>query len=493
LNSPARTYLTAICRAIEVRDKHDSHTQILHVKSHTGNRDGPSIGNDQADRVAKEAALDEEMEVRDITHEEYELSHILYIPTRGSEEHDMKWEPIHGNIRKAMNRYNFWAHSQEWAREDKRPRAGEVIRKGGNKVLGLIDEVWKHPTTPKLKFLLHVLNQADMQWPRPRCDRCMENCQDTVRHIFECSSNADIYNEALLEIGKTLHLIDPDDKEDMEDHEDRDGAYGETYNCVTKIAGSLRQAMGQQGGLSSAISNRDIVTAKLVRMAEHVLRDFTRRPSTQQRPEEQEDQLKDHSDLLKICLRVSALPNGYVDGTTERERGPGEDYQPEVGDDVALVATYDWDRTAEHLCFARIRKVFKSSITIEWYEREEESTSDDAWWCLEGQISKVYNLKSVLTTIQWSRRRALRSTSMLSAERRLMPQAERTRMESLYKTALEERSLEGRCEERKRRKVAKTDQKGGNRKPMGAAISRSGPGELRSRETLHTKEQRVRG
>ena len=41
-----------------------------------------------------------------------------------------------------------------------------------------------------------------------------------------------------------------------------------------------------------------------------------------------------------------------------------------------------------------------------------------------------------------------------------MPQAERTRLESLYKTALEERSWERSCEERKRRKVTKTDQKG---------------------------------
>ena len=64
------------------------------------------------------------------------------------------------------------------------------------------------------------------------------------------------------------------------------------------------------------------------------------------------------------------------------------------------------------------------------------------WWSLDGQGSRVYNPKSVLTTINWGRESNLRSTSMLSKDRRLMTTTEWTRLEDLFEKACATRTWE---------------------------------------------------
>jgi hypothetical protein len=53
LRSAGRPYILAIVSAIETRTKSGASTTLLHVRSHTGGRDKASIGNAEADRLAK--------------------------------------------------------------------------------------------------------------------------------------------------------------------------------------------------------------------------------------------------------------------------------------------------------------------------------------------------------------------------------------------------------------------------------------------------------
>ena len=443
LNSPARTYLNAICKAMDIRDKHGAQTQILHIRSHTGNRDGPSLGNEQADRAAKEAATCAKLDVGDICHMEYELSHVLYIREVDENDEDNKWKPTHNNIRKAMNKMASLKHVLEWARPDKRPRAGEIMKKAGKKVLALVDEVWKEPTSLKLKFLMQVLNQADMEWPRPICDRCMTGTRETVRHIFECTSNADIYNQALLDIGTVLGTVDQDDKHEMEDHVDRDTAHGETYNSITKLAHEMRKILRGGQTPSSTMNTTDITEAKLVRMMDHTRRGYksyvpvTKWTKPQEEPRQEKQTGKDGT--WEHIPLITSIPD------VDKAEGPNDstdknDTQiPRINEDIALVAAHEHDRNGEHMWIARVKKINKKSFRVEWYEKDPDKDESGSWWSLQGQCSTVYNYRTILGRVKWGERRNLRSTSMLTVDRNFMPTQE-------YEALM--RNFEGACRHR---------------------------------------------
>ena len=203
LNFSARTYLSTIANAMTIREENGALTRFKHVKSHTGNRDKASIGNEAADRKAKQAALEEKTDTTDdITHFEHELSYVVFTEDHNTQPNTKNWTPIHGNIRQELKNHHKKTLIEQWANTKDRPKAAELINKAKNKILELIDEIWKEPTTLKIQFLLHVLNQADRTWPRPICERCMKNTPETPRHILECPANADIFNQASKKIGK---------------------------------------------------------------------------------------------------------------------------------------------------------------------------------------------------------------------------------------------------------------------------------------------------
>ena len=60
IRTNARPYLRAIKRIIKLRTKHGYQTKINHVRSHTGLRDPASIGNSEADRLARYIGISNE-------------------------------------------------------------------------------------------------------------------------------------------------------------------------------------------------------------------------------------------------------------------------------------------------------------------------------------------------------------------------------------------------------------------------------------------------
>jgi ribonuclease HI len=236
LNFSARTYLSTIANAMTIREENGALTRFKHVKSHTGNRDKASIGNEAADRKAKQAALEEKTDTTDdITHFEHELSYVVFTEDHNTHPNTKKWTPIHGNIRQELKNHHKKTLIEQWANTKDRPKAAELINKAKNKILELIDEIWKEPTTLKIQFLLHVLNQADRTWPRPICERCMKNIPETPRHILECPANADIFNQASKKIGKILEIYDPEDEMDIAFHTEENSPFGGTYDAVEKL------------------------------------------------------------------------------------------------------------------------------------------------------------------------------------------------------------------------------------------------------------------
>ena len=104
LKTAARPYMASIIRAIRIRAKHGGTSELRHIRSHTGNTDRISLGNEMADTRAKSAALDNKIEfgIGDISYTENELCYIVH--TLEPEENDKEvWTPIHGNIRKDIN------------------------------------------------------------------------------------------------------------------------------------------------------------------------------------------------------------------------------------------------------------------------------------------------------------------------------------------------------------------------------------------------------
>jgi len=76
LRCEARPYLRATKRIIDIRTKNGVMTEIRHVRSHTGARNLESVGNSEADRLAKWEALRELLlneNLFDINHMENEL------------------------------------------------------------------------------------------------------------------------------------------------------------------------------------------------------------------------------------------------------------------------------------------------------------------------------------------------------------------------------------------------------------------------------------
>jgi len=199
MKNAARPYLVATVRAINKRKQYGADTFIEHVNSHTGNRDKASIGNEAADRAAKWAALDDEEtdgeDIPLITENEMDYLVCARHDEWGNDKDEIR--PIHGHIRRGVSKALQDRRYREWADIQHRPREGELARENQGKIKEIINEVWKKPTTEKIQALLLVLNQADLSWPRKPCEKCMTGELDTVAHMIDCPSNADIINDLM--------------------------------------------------------------------------------------------------------------------------------------------------------------------------------------------------------------------------------------------------------------------------------------------------------
>ena len=244
LKEAARPYLIAIKRIIDIRSAHGASTDINHVKSHTGERDLPSLGNSEADRYAKYEAL-RELEPgekpNDIAQRQNDLpfivSHIeIANPPETKDKHKRKatqnspdphknkparaqvlHHTIHGDIRKSLKTQARKKQIAEWS---SRLTRGHLIRTHTKAVLQLLDDLWMNPTSALIKFFIDILNRADRKslegddFKTVTCTNCSRRHKaDTEHRLIHCPAMADIWNKAddliwsALGLEDTLHGI----------------------------------------------------------------------------------------------------------------------------------------------------------------------------------------------------------------------------------------------------------------------------------------------
>jgi ribonuclease HI len=156
----ARPYLIATLRAITQREALGGTTTLLHVRAHTGLRDKPSVGNVEADHLAKGQALQPDAPTdSSLDHLHNELQYILNtivttIHPSGRVTTTLK--PIHDSVPRTIRAAHSVKLRQLW---QDRPRRGELAHLHPRGVLGVIDKIWKHPTSASLLFLLETLTQ----------------------------------------------------------------------------------------------------------------------------------------------------------------------------------------------------------------------------------------------------------------------------------------------------------------------------------------------
>jgi hypothetical protein len=212
-----RPYLRAIKRIIEIRTKHQASTNILHIKSHTGLRDPASLGNAEADRWARYMGVSKDVSTdcnRNLMANE--LPFVVYIATTTTDNEgntSTTKTPIHGDIRRELKNRHHHALVSLWSTRNKR---GEIIRDHRNETLALIKSSWKVPSSHNIRFLLDILNQADLKQgdatggrSTVKCTNCTRNEEATTNHrLIDCPAMADIWNAADDEIWKALDLTD---------------------------------------------------------------------------------------------------------------------------------------------------------------------------------------------------------------------------------------------------------------------------------------------
>jgi hypothetical protein len=155
-----RPYLIATLRAIKQREPLGGTTTLLHVRAHTGLRDKPSVGNVEADHLAKWQALQPDAPTdSSLDHLHNELPYILntiITTTHPSGRVTTTLKPIHDSIPRAIRAAHSVKLLQLW---QDRPRRGELARLHPQGVLGVIDKILKYPTSVSLLFLIETHTQ----------------------------------------------------------------------------------------------------------------------------------------------------------------------------------------------------------------------------------------------------------------------------------------------------------------------------------------------
>ena len=240
----ARPYLRYIQEALRVRHTKGAKTTILHVRSHTGVRSLPSIGNEAADRDAGKARVAGETEA-DINKMKYELEYVVHL---GQGENAIV---AHGNVRRAVRSHLLQAQLTEWG---SRRTKGQMVRQYGEATRDVIKQIWRSPTTTKIKYLLDVLNQGNPcekvqgKWKPKLCDRCNTGARQTLAHrLIDCPTVADLWNQADEDIWK---LLKGDEEKQVE-------------NDVTREAKMLASVYVKNRGLRP----RDLETVAAYRIA----------------------------------------------------------------------------------------------------------------------------------------------------------------------------------------------------------------------------------
>ena len=223
LRTAGRPYLHAITRTIRAKKARGSKVTLTHVRSHTGLRDKRSIGNAEADRLAKWMAqatrkgqcptqtAHDGMTLHttsDLDMADNDLPYCLATtswtaPPQGSDPTETK-AIIRGDLRKAMKTSLQKTTRAEWA---SRPSRGKLFRTHQTSVLRAIAQTWKeNPTSNSTACALRCLTQAprseaeESGWAVSPCDRCGTGHPNTVMGDLQCPANTALWNALDLDI-----------------------------------------------------------------------------------------------------------------------------------------------------------------------------------------------------------------------------------------------------------------------------------------------------
>ena len=442
LNFSARTYLSTIANAMTIREENGALTRFKHVKSHTGNRDKASIGNEAADRKAKQAALEEKTDTTDdITHFEHELSYVVFTEDHNTHPNTKKWTPIHGNIRQELKNHHKKTLIEQWANTKDRPKAAELINKAKNKILELIDEIWKEPTTLKIQFLLHVLNQADRTWPRPICERCMKNIPETPRHILECPANADIFNQASKKIGKILEIYDPEDEMDIAFHTEENSPFGGTYDAVEKLT---RKILEPHRLHSTRRTEFEISEGRKVtipgQMASLILRLFEQKERGEETQSNRKRKLS-HTSQEPARGKWDHIPYTEILPNINLERT----YKIEIGDTLLIPGEYS-EQQGEgktNMWLAKTLKVDQEHVEVAWFTKIGDEEPVDSWWKLTEQTLTITDPYAILSKVHWNNTRHEEGIELNTLEKK-----EWNRLHTVFQEAQKKKSWEGQAKKK---------------------------------------------
>ena len=387
--------------------------------------------------------------------------------------------PIHGHIRKGVSKALQDRRYREWADIQRRPREGELVRENPGKIKEIIREAWKEPTTGKIQALLLVLNQADFSWPRKPCEKCMTGELDTVEHMLECPSNADIINDLMEKNAKVMEV----GWDITEDETGTKTAQPDTTNPIVKAVDETVET------LSADKQNRgnkmDIeLVRKMARMIENTER-RNNKPNT--KPEKWVEKEPKKERPPQETKRLTQLPKrdkGKRWRWWEKEEKE-EEKKYEEGDDIALIAHEEENAFMETVYIARIIRKNRNSLRVVWYDEKQkrnelrgwgkpkDGRKKGKWWMETEQQVTIHNLNSILTKVQWTERSESRQdrthsdrANILDTPNKYMNHEEWERIGKQATKAIKSKSWENkkRSTDRKKRKRHKQEETTGEKK-----------------------------
>jgi ribonuclease HI/exonuclease III len=226
LRKASRPYIRSILRAIQCRTALGSTTNLHHVRSHTSGRDPITLGNAEADRLAKHVAsreLNSPERTNSFSLLQNELPFVLFHSTWSNDTPPNTPTELltieHGDVRKAIKTHLRDLSVLTWAR---RPVRGHLIHKFPKQVLKTIDWTWKNrPSSNAIALCITVLNKINTkinvhgQFVTSSCSRCGTGASNTTIHRLQlCPRNIHHLNEMDTKIahitGYTPHTVGPD-------------------------------------------------------------------------------------------------------------------------------------------------------------------------------------------------------------------------------------------------------------------------------------------
>jgi ribonuclease HI/exonuclease III len=217
LDAPGRPYLIGIVSAIRIRKASGSSTTICHIRSHTGARDLASIGNEGADRGARESAQFDSHTDAECWHDTlanglFELPFVAYILTPHL---DAKSDPptfsfqqdrIHGSLKDSLRNHFLSLQHTTWTSTARHSR-GKLPRCFPKSAKEIIKVLWRRPTANHLRLALTALpncsprtqsmNGPDTAWTRSICPYCGTRQAMTPHHsLYACPAMGDLWHQA---------------------------------------------------------------------------------------------------------------------------------------------------------------------------------------------------------------------------------------------------------------------------------------------------------